>query len=145
MRMTLPRLLACAVLTLTVAAASAQAGPEPDPARAGAPWAGMWTNMNNTMHVRAARCGSAMCGTVVWADDKTKADIASKGRKLIGTEVFRDFRQSGDNVWKGKVYVPAIDQTISGTIELTDPDSITASGCAFFGLGCQTRHWKRIR
>jgi uncharacterized protein (DUF2147 family) len=59
--------------------------------------------------------------------------------------VFREFRQTGSNEWKGKVYVPALDQTISGRIELTDSDSITASGCALFGFGCQTRHWKRIR
>jgi uncharacterized protein (DUF2147 family) len=141
----MPRLLACAALALTVAAASAQAGPEGDPARSGAPWTGTWTNMNNTMHVRAGRCGDAMCGTVVWADDKTKADIASRGRTLVGTQVFREFRQTGPNEWKGKVYVPALDQTISGRIELTDPDSITTSGCALFGFGCQTRHWKRIR
>jgi uncharacterized protein (DUF2147 family) len=140
----LPRLLACAALTLAVAAGSAQAGPDPDPARSGA-WTGTWTNMNNTMHVRAGRCGDAMCGTVIWADDKSKADIASRGRTLIGTQVFREFRQTGSNEWKGKVYVPALDQTISGRIELTDSESITASGCALFGFGCQTRHWKRIR
>ena len=144
MRTIMPRLLACAALTLTVAAAAdAQGGA--DPARENAAWSGTWTNMNNTMHVRAGRCGDAMCGTVIWADDKTKADIASHGRTLIGTQVFREFRQTGPNEWKGKVYVPAIDQTISGRIELTDSDSITASGCALFGFGCQTRHWKRIR
>lgn len=143
MRTIMPRLLACAALTLTVASAAIAQG-EPDPAR-GAAWTGTWTNMNHTMHVRAARCGDAMCGTVIWADDKTKADIASRGRTLIGTQVFREFRQTGPNEWKGKVYVPALDQTISGKIELTDADSITASGCALFGFGCQTRHWKRIR
>jgi len=143
MRTIMPRLLACAALTLTVAAAAdAQGGG--DPGR-DATWSGTWTNMNNTMHVRAGRCGDAMCGTVIWADDKTKADIASRGRTLIGTQVFREFRQTGPNEWKGKVYVPAIDQTIAGRIELTDSDSITASGCALFGFGCQTRHWKRIR
>ena len=140
----MPRLLACAALTLAVATGSARAGPDPEPARNGA-WAGTWTNMNNTMHVRAGRCGDAMCGTVIWADDKSKADIASRGRTLVGTQVFREFRQTGPNQWKGKVYVPALDQTISGRIELTDSDSITASGCALFGFGCQTRHWKRIR
>ena len=137
----LPRFLTCAALMLAVAAASAQAGPQPD----GAPWAGTWANGNNTMHVRAGRCGDAMCGIVIWADDKTKADIAARGRTLLGTQVFREFRQTGPNEWKGKVYVPAIDQTVSGRIELTDPDHITASGCALFGFGCQTRHWKRIR
>ena len=139
------RLLACIALTMNVAAASAQAGTPPDPGRAAASWAGTWTNGNNTMHVRAAPCGDAMCGIVIWADEKTKADIAARGRTLLGTQVFREFRQTGPNEWKGKVYVPAIDQTVSGRIELTDPDHITASGCALFGFGCQTRHWKRIR
>ena len=139
----LPRILACAAALTVVSASAAQA--DPDPSRNGAAWVGNWTNMNNTMHVRAAPCGDAMCGTVIWADDKTKAQIAEKGRTLIGTQVFREFRRTGPNVWKGKVYVPAIDQTVNGTIELTDSESITASGCSFFGLGCQTRHWKRIR
>lgn len=138
MRAMVSRFLICAALSLS-AAASAQA----DPAPGVAPWAGLWTNMNNTMHVRAGRCGNAMCGVVVWADDKTKA--AAKNGKLIGTQVFRDFTQTGGNEWKGKVYVPALDQTISGKIVLTDNDSITASGCVLGFIGCQTRHWKRIR
>lgn len=139
------RLLACIVLTMNVAVASAQAGAQPEPTRASVSWAGTWTNGNDTMHVRAAPCGDAMCGIVVWADEKTKADIAARGRTLLGTQVFREFRQTGPNEWKGKVYVPAIDQTVTGRIELTDPDHITASACALFGFGCQTRHWKRIR
>jgi uncharacterized protein (DUF2147 family) len=137
-------LLVSAVLLSATAAASAQAD-APDPSRAGAPWSGTWTNMNNTMHVRAARCGDAMCGTVVWADDKTKADIAEKGRTLVGTQVFRNFRQTGPNEWKGQVYVPAIDKTITGKIQLTDGESITASACVFGFVGCETRHYKRIR
>ncbi len=138
MRMSLPRFLACAALTLATAAA-AQADSNPG----AAPWAGTWTNMNNTMHVRAGRCGNAMCGVVIWADGKTQA--AAKNGKLIGTQVFRDFVQTSGNEWKGRVYVPALDQMISGKIVLTDNDSITASGCAFGFVGCQTRHWKRIR
>jgi len=137
MRTTL-RFLACAALALT-----ASAGAQADPAGAAAPWAGEWTNMNNTMHVRAGRCGNAMCGVVIWADQKTQA--AAKNGNLIGTQVFRNFTQTGGNEWKGQVYVPALDQTISGKIVLTDNNSITASGCAFGFLGCQTRHWKRIR
>jgi uncharacterized protein (DUF2147 family) len=139
-------LLACATLVSVAAVASARPDVEPDPARSsGAPWAGTWTNMNHTMHVRATRCGDAMCGIVVWADEQTKADIAARGRKLIGTQVFRDFRQTGANEWKGVVYVPAINKSIPGRIELTDPESITASACILGPIGCQTRHYKRIR
>lgn len=144
MRTKLPRFLACVALTLTVAAAgNAQA--DPDPARGSAAWAGDWTNMNKTVHIRASRCGDSMCGTVIWATDQAKADVAAKGGRLIGTQVFRDFRPTGSNEWRGKVYIPDMGRSFSGTITLTDNDSITATGCAFFGVGCQTRHYKRIR
>ena len=139
----LSRFLACAALSLTVVTAAAQA--DPDPARVAAPLLGNWANGNNTMHVRATRCGDAVCGVVIWADDTTKAQIAEKGRTLIGTQVFRDFRPAGANVWRGKAYVPAIDQVVNGRMELTDPDHITVSGCSLGGLICQTRHWSRIR
>lgn len=140
MRLTLSCLLAVAAMTLGVAAVS----PEPDPARNAAPWAGVWTNMNNTVHIRAGKCGDAMCGTVIWAADKAKADVAARGGKLIGTQVFRGFRPAGGNEWKGKVYIPDLGQSFDGKLTLTDSNSITATGCAFMGIGCQTRHYKRI-
>lgn len=137
--------LACAALSSLTATASAQAAPETEKPQPSEMWSGVWENGDNSMHVRATRCGESMCGTVVWADDKFKAKVAEKGRTLIGTEVFRDFHQTGPNQWKGKVYVPTLDKTVSGRIELTDPESITASACAFGPIGCQTRHYKRIR
>lgn len=137
-------LLVGAALFSAAGVSSAQAD-APDPSRALPPLTGTWSSMNDTMHVRAERCGQSICGTVIWADDKTKADIAEKGRTLIGTQVFRNFRQTGPTEWKGQVYVPAIDKTVAGTIELTDPEMITASACMFGRIGCQTRHYKRIR
>jgi len=136
-------MLACAMLS-GAAALAPQASAASDPA-AGPSWAGVWANGNNRMHVRAARCGEAMCGTVVWADDKMKQEVAARGRSLVGAQVFRDFRQIGPNQWKGLVYIPAIDKTVSGKIELNDSESITASACMFGPVGCQTRHYKRIR
>lgn len=137
--------LGCAALSAVAVSAAAQADATPDPAAGAAPWAGTWTNMPNTLHIRATKCGDAMCGTVVWADDKGKAEAAAKGRTLVGAEVFRNFRKVGPNVWKGQVYIPALDRTVSGKIELTDSESIAASACLLGFIGCQTRHYKRIR
>ncbi|WP_375397391.1 DUF2147 domain-containing protein [uncultured Sphingomonas sp.] len=126
-----------------------RAVPAADPATAPAPsapggWTGVWRNMKNTIHIRATRCGVGMCGVVIWASDKVKADVAASGRTMIGMELFRDFRRADGSRWKGKVFVPDIGRTLSGTIEVTDPDSITASGCLILGLGCKTQHWKRV-
>jgi uncharacterized protein (DUF2147 family) len=48
-------------------------------------------NPSNCVHVRIHPCGKSRCGTVVWANDKAKADSARGGTKnLVGTELFRE-------------------------------------------------------
>jgi uncharacterized protein (DUF2147 family) len=142
MRKTVSRLLACAVLTLAPVALARPA--DADPARAIVPsWTGVWRNTNNTVHIKAAPCGQNMCATVVWADDKTKATVASSNRDIIGMQLLRDFRQTGPSEWKGSVYVPDRNMTITGTITMLDRTTLKAVGC-FLGMFCQTRHWSRI-
>ena len=57
---------------------------------------------------RSRRADGSMCGTVIWASPKAKADVAARGGKLIGAQLFRDFRDTGDGVWEGEVYVPEL-------------------------------------
>jgi uncharacterized protein (DUF2147 family) len=138
----LARSLGYAVLTLApiALAAAAHAGP----ARAiVSSWTGVWRNTNNTVHIKAAPCGTNMCATVVWADDKTKAVVAARDRSIIGMQLLRDFRESGPSKWKGTVYVPDRDLNVSGTITMLDRNTLKAEGC-FLGMFCQTRHWSRI-
>jgi uncharacterized protein (DUF2147 family) len=133
----LPRLLAIAALTAAAAPSLAQAPSEGLP--------GVWRNMRDTVHIRASPCGDAICGTVIWAAEQPKADARKKtGRDLVGMQLFRDFAPTGDNSWKGKIYIPDMDSTASGKILLTDPQSITVSGCVMLGIVCKTQHWKRI-
>jgi uncharacterized protein (DUF2147 family) len=142
MRKTVSRLLACAVLTLAPVGLARPA--DADPARAIVPsWTGVWHNTNNTVHIKAAPCGTNMCATVVWADEKTKATVAASGRDIIGMQLLRDFRQTGPSEWKGSVYVPDRNMTITGTITMLDRTTLKAVGC-FLGMFCQTRHWSRI-
>ncbi|HEX4694384.1 DUF2147 domain-containing protein [Sphingomonas sp.] len=145
MKRTVSRLLTCAALMLApiMLPAAAAAGPEPV-GHGTQSWAGVWRNTNNTVHIKASPCGDGMCATVIWANDKTKADVAAKGHNIIGMQLLRNFHQSGPAEWRGTVYVPDLDTTISGKITMTDRNTLAAVGCGFLGLVCQTRHWSRI-
>ena len=116
------------------------------PARAADQSFGTWRNPKNSVHIRAEPCGARMFGKVVWASDKAKAD-AAKGSKqpLVGSILFRDFVQEKPEIWRGKVYVPDIGQTFSGTISVLDPDHMEGRGCLLGNIGCKSQVWTRIR
>ncbi len=130
-----------AALCAALAAVSTSAAAAPAPG-----WAGTWRNEANSVRIRAARCGAGMCGTVVWASDKARADAARGGTdKLVGTQIFRDFRPGEDGKWQGKVFVPDINASLSGTLSLSDRDTLVGEGCLFHRVGCRTQTWKRVR
>lgn len=106
----------------------------------------VWRNPQNSVHVRVHPCGQSMCGTVVWANDKAKADSARGGtRDLIGTQLFRDFRVTAPSVWTGKVFVPDLNRVFTGTATLVDADHLTARGCLLGNVGCRSQTWVRVR
>ncbi|TKD51990.1 DUF2147 domain-containing protein [Sphingomonas baiyangensis] len=108
-------------------------------------WSGTWANGSNSVHIRAERCGRAMCGTVVWANAKAQADAARGGTpKLVGTRIFEGFEPE-DGVWYGEVYVPDLARSFEGTIELADRDTLIGTGCLFGSFGCREQVWKRVR
>ena len=106
---------------------------------------GVFRNPQNSVHVRIHTCGQAKCATVVWANDKAKADSARGGtRNLVGTELFRDFREVSPRVWKGKVFVPDLNAVFSGTATIKDQNTIVARGCLFVNFGCKSQAWTRV-
>lgn len=110
-----------------------------------APPAGVWANPANTVHVAFRRCGPAVCGTVVWASEKAKADAQRGGTgKLVGAQLFRDFVEEAPGRWTGEVYVPDLGRTLSGTLTLNDMRTITGEGCLLPGIACMAQTWKRI-
>ena len=110
-----------------------------------APGESVWRNPQDSAHVRVHPCGTGMCGTVIWANDKAKADSARGGTpNLIGTELFRDFHETSPNLWSGKVFVPDMNHVFSGTGTLRDKDTIVARGCIAKNFGCKSQVWTRI-
>ena len=106
----------------------------------------VFRNPQNSVHVRIHPCGKGRCGTVVWANDKAKADSARGGtRNLVGTELFREFREASPKVWKGKVFVPDINKVFTGTGTIKDQNTIVARGCLIAGMGCKSQIWTRVR
>ena len=106
----------------------------------------VWRNPSNSVHVHVYPCGKSRCGTVVWANAKAKADSARGGTKnLVGTELFREFREVSPKVWKGKVFVPDLNKVFSGTGTIKDKDTVVARGCLIGSIGCKSQTWKRVR
>ncbi|TZG28785.1 DUF2147 domain-containing protein [Sphingomonas montanisoli] len=131
-------------LVCAVAAASLLVG---GPAGAAAPDGsfGTWRNPQNSVHVRAERCGKHMCGTVVWANDKAQADARRGGTgQLIGLRLFRDFSVDKKGEWRGKVHVPDIGKTFSGTISVVDDNTLVGTGCLIGRVGCKSQTWTRL-
>lgn len=125
-------------LALSLAITPAAAAPEDS-------LQGVWRNTRNTLHIRVAACGEALCGKVIWAVPQAKEDARrGSGRTLIGTQLFSGLRPSGDRTWKGKIYLPDRDASGSATVVLKDGKTIRVSGCLFLGLACKAQHWHRI-
>ena len=105
----------------------------------------VWRNPQNSVHVRVHPCGEHMCGTVIWANDKAKADSARGGTPdLVGTELFRNFQATAPNVWTGKIFVPDLNRTFTGTGTLRDSKTLIARGCLAKNFGCKSQTWTRV-
>ncbi|MFZ5747707.1 MAG: DUF2147 domain-containing protein [Pseudomonadota bacterium] len=107
---------------------------------------GIWRNPQNSVHIRAHACGGkSMCGTVVWANEKAQADARRGGtQKLVGTQLFQGFVPAGPNIWRGKVFVPDINKTFSGTVTRIDDRTIVGKGCLLGKVGCKSQTWTRV-
>lgn len=135
------RSLACAPLWLAGPYLFAGAlAAQPQPASHG-----IWRNPQNSVHVRVEACGNKMCGVVVWASAKAKADAARGGTDtLVGQRLFKDFVQEEEHQWRGKVFVPDIGRTFSGTITVLDNNRLEGKGCVAGGLLCKAQIWTRL-
>ena len=133
------------ILVGAAAAMAALASFSVPAAAADTPAAGIWRNPKNTVHVKLQPCGGTVCGTVVWAAPKAQAAAREGGTsKLVGTQLFREFRQVRPGEWKGRVFVPDLGRTFTGTMNAQGPGKIVGRGCLIGGLLCKSQTWTRI-
>ena len=107
---------------------------------------GVWQNPSASVHIKTAKCGASVCGTVVYANEKAKADAARGGTaNLLGLNLFQSFAQQSQGVWEGKVLVPDLDRTVTGKITLIDAKSMNVEGCMFGHIACKDQVWTRVK
>jgi uncharacterized protein (DUF2147 family) len=104
-----------------------------------------WRNPKDSVRIRFSPCGQdRMCGIVTWASDKAKADARRGGtQQLVGTNLFRNFERVAPGQYKGHVFVPDMNRTFSGHMEIKG-DSMIGKGCVLAGLICKQQVWTRI-
>lgn len=106
---------------------------------------GVWQNPSGSVRIRTAKCGASVCGTIVYANARAKADAARGGTpKLVGLNLFQQFVGTAPGVWEGKVLVPDLARTVSGRITLVDARRMSVEGCVFGYVGCTTQMWTRV-
>ena len=105
---------------------------------------GTWQNPSGSVRIRASRCGNQVCGTIVFANDKAKADARRGGTDpLIGTQLFEEFAARGPNEWRGRVFVPDLNRRVTGTATLVNDNTIRVEGCAA-RVVCRNQVWTRV-
>ena len=106
---------------------------------------GIWTNPQRSVQIRIQPCGKALCGVVIWANAKAQADARKGGTDmLIGADLFTGFVPAGDMVWRGKVFVPDMGKTFSGTVKRLNPTTLRAEGCLLGRVLCKSQDWTRV-
>ena len=106
---------------------------------------GVWRNPKNSVHVRMQPCGDTVCGVVVWANARVQKKARDAGTpRLIGTNLFREFRQTGPGEWSGRVFVPDMNRTFSGSMKADSANSITGKGCLIGRFLCKSQTWTRV-
>ena len=134
-----------AVLVVLAALAGLSTAP-PALAQSGVFTYGVWRNPKNSVHVEIKPCGDGKaCGNVVWANEDAKADARKGGTpNLIGLQLLRDFQLQKNGSWRGKVFVPDLDMTLSGTAEFPDATTMKAKGCLVGKFLCKSQTWRRV-
>ena len=115
------------------------------PGSAAAEGGDRWRNPSGSVHVRVHPCGEEMCGTVIWANERARADSARGGTpNLVGTQLPQLPRHRGERVDRQGLR-PDLNRTFTGTGRLVDGDTLVARGCLAGNFGCRSQTSIRIR
>lgn len=121
-------------------------------AAAASPAAGVWRTPERGGRVEISDCAPGICGRIAGGADITanpdvhdikNSDPALRTRRLMGTPIFEHLT-GGPPKWTGKVYNPVDGKTYSGSVTLTDADTLKLTGCVFVPL-CKTQVWRRLK
>jgi uncharacterized protein (DUF2147 family) len=122
-------------------------------AMAAADVSGIWLTQAGDAKVRVSKCGSGICGVIVWLKDPTnratrKPEVDDKNpdpalakRPMIGLPLFGGMRATGPGKWSGNIYNADDGNSYASTVSLSDPDALRVEGCV--GVLCGGETWTR--
>ncbi|MFN3371738.1 MAG: DUF2147 domain-containing protein [Sphingomonadaceae bacterium] len=106
---------------------------------------GLWRNPSGSVEVRIETCGAKVCGRVVSASERARADAARGGHaELVGMDLLEEFRREGPRTFRGRVFVPDINRRFSGKLTIQDEQHIRVRGCITRTAGCRSQVWTRV-
>jgi len=100
---------------------------------------GTWQTTTGESRYKVSYCGKGgqLCAKLVWLRDdaKTEENLAYLNRNVVNGA-----QPASDNQWKGKVSYAG--DTFSGTLTMTDSNSLKLNGCQ--AMFCKTMNFSRI-
>ncbi len=130
---------------MTILLLAALASLAATPAAAAPGLAGSWTNPARSIIVKIGPCGGTLCGRVVSASAKARADAANAGTSpLVGVELISAIEPTGPGRWRADIFVPDQDVHSTGDIALAGPNLMSVRGCVIGGLICKEQSWTRV-
>lgn len=116
---------------------------------------GTWTNEEKEARFEIYKCGSKLCGKIVWLreplrDGKPKLDRSNpdknlQNRPILGLIFMQNFEFDGDNKWDdGTIYDPKSGKTYSCYMKLLEKDKMEVKGYIGISLIGRTQNWTRI-
>lgn len=113
---------------------------------------GTWLTQKRDAQIRVARCGRALCGTIVWTKDRIdprtgkpfvdeqNPDPRLRKRPILGMRIFAMTRHQAG--WIGPIYNADDGQTYAGKLTLNGAGTLEVQGCA--GVMCGSETWHRV-
>src|SRR5262249_35658159 len=102
---------------------------------------GTWENPSKSVVMKIASCHGHLCGTVVWASEKAKRDASKGTEHLVGSHLLTHVQQTSENHWKGKIFVPDQNMTVTAKLAMENHNAMKVSGCAL--MICKSQVWHR--
>lgn len=124
-------MISLAVLALAAAQAAPQASIE-----------GKWRSPGGNSIIGIAPCGGNLCGTVVWASAKAKADARKATDQLVGAQLLTNLRPKRTG-WLGKLFIPDKNMRVTAKLQMIGANQLKVSGCALGRSLCKSALWTR--
>ena len=114
---------------------------------------GTWLTQKGDARIHVARCGNAMCGTVIWIKDAIdpttgkppvddqNPDPTKRSRKIVGIRIF-SMTKDANGIWAGGIYNSDDGKTYAGKLLLQGENQLQVNGCT--GALCGGELWSRV-